>query len=107
MAGNEIVHGLRGAAIGHMGHRSAGAAREQFGGEMRRGAYALRAVIDRARMGFCISDKLGDRIRREIAPHHERVRQCRHDDNGLKRCGIEIELAVQQRIGGERRRLRR
>jgi hypothetical protein len=107
MAGDEIVHGLGGAAIGHMGHRRAGAAREQLGGEMRRRADALRAVIDRARMGFGISDKLGDRIRREIAPHHQRVRQARHDDDGLERGRIEIELAVEQRIGGERRRLRR
>ena len=107
VAGDEIVHGLRGAAIGHVRELRAGDAREQFAGEMRRGADALRAEIDLARIGLGIGDQLGHGVRRKFRPHHQRVRDRGHDRQRLERGRIEVELLVNDHVGRQRRRLRR
>ena len=58
MPGDEIVHDLRGPLVGNVRHHGAGAAREQRAVEMRRGADALRAVGDLARIGLGVGDQL-------------------------------------------------
>jgi len=107
MAGDEIVHDLRRAAVGHVRDRRAGAACEQGGGQVRRGADALRAVVDLVGIGLGVGDQLADRARRKIRAHHQDDRDLRHDDDRLE-CGrIEPQVLVEQHMRGERSRLRR
>src|SRR5262249_28482753 len=54
VAGDEVVHGLRGPAIGHVGELRTGDAREQFAGEVGRGAHPLRAEIELTGIGLGI-----------------------------------------------------
>ncbi len=106
VSGDEVVHHLRGAAIGHVGEAGAGQPREQLAGEVRRGADPLRAEGDLARVGLGVGDELGHARRRKVRPHRDRVRDRCHDREWRERRRVIAELLVQQHARRQRRGLR-
>ncbi len=54
---------------------------------------------------FRVGDELLDRLRREVAPHQQHIRNRGHDRDRLERGRIVIQLLVKQAVDGERCRL--
>ena len=73
---------------------------------MRGRAAALRRIIELAGIGFGVRDEFLHGFGREVAAHQQHVRDRGHHRDRLERGRIEIELLVQERVDGERRRLR-
>src|SRR5262249_9291318 len=72
-AWDEIVHGKRGAPIGHVRHLDAGPAFEQFATEMGRGADAGVREGGPATVGFGVGDELVDCFGRRGIRHHHQI----------------------------------
>ena len=73
---------------------------------MRSGADALRRVVELARIGLGVSDQILHRFGRKVGPHQQHVRDVRHDRDWLELGRVVVESLDEQRIGGDRRRLR-
>ena len=58
MAADQVLHGGRGSAVGHVLDVGAGRELEQLHGKMMRGATSRRGVVDLARMGLQVVDEL-------------------------------------------------
>ena len=67
-------HGRR-PAIGHVHDVDAGFELEQFGEQVRRGAEALRAPADLARIGLGVGHHLGQRLHRQVAVNGHDLRR--------------------------------
>ena len=107
MAGDQIGQSERRALVGQVHQLGAGEAHEQFGREVRRGADALRSIIELAGVGLGVGNEFLHGLGRKILPHHQHVRNARHHGGDLEAGRIEIELLVERAIDRQRRRRRR
>ena len=91
MTGDQVVERRRRALIGHMDELGVRDRLEQLSGQVRRGADALRGVVEPARIGLGVGDQLLHRLGGEIGSHHQDVRNMRHDGDRYELRWVVIE----------------
>ena len=99
LAGKEIVHRQRRAAIRHVHHSDARHEVEQFAGNVLRRSHATRSKVDFAWIGFGVGDEFGNGLGREgrVHLHHERQQiDVGHRRNVVRE--VVVEFGVKRRV---------
>ena len=105
VAGEHVLHREVHALVGDVNELRAGDDVEELAREVVRGAGAARAEVERAGLGFREGDELLQVLRRQrrLRDHHVRHRRDQaHRREVLHR--VVVDLRVQRRADGERRR---
>ena len=106
VAAQQVVHGGRRAAVGHMIELHAGPRLEQGRRQVRCGANALRPVGDGAGVGLGLLDQLLHRRHAELRADDQHVGGAADDRDRLELGRIVVELLVERLVDRQCRRRR-
>ena len=106
VAAEQVVHGGRRAAVGHMVELDAGHGLEQGGRQVRGGADALRAVGNAAGIGLGLLDQLLHRRHAELGADDQHVGRAAEDRDRLEPGRVVVELLVERLVDRQRGRRR-